>query len=448
MKQHDLRGIELSTHSRAAADAYDQAVELLAGYYADPLATIDAALGEDPDFVSGHCVRAALGVLALERAGEPLIRESIAAGRRLAGRANERELRHLGAAEAWLAGDFHRSNQLYGEILLEHPRDLLALQVAHIGDFALGQQRELRDRVARILPAWDRSVAGYGFVLGMLAFGLEETNLFELAELTGQEALEQNRRDPWAVHAVAHVYEMTGEVRRGADWLESRAQDWAPNNALAFHNHWHLALFELELGRADRALEIFDRHLWPKPSAVALEMVDAAALLFRLHLRGVDVGARAASVAEAWSDTSYHGYYAFNDAHAVLALVAAGRIGDALRVVAELERLASEASSNGAMVREVGLPFARALTNFGRGRYDEVVDALLPLRHTAQRFGGSNAQRDVIEQTLAEAAARSGREALVRALGAERRLLRPENRWAREVEARLAARASTMTAAE
>ena len=115
-------------------------------------------------------------------------------------------------------------------------------------------------------------------------------------------------------------------------------------------------------------LELFDRHIWPKPSSVALEMVDAASLLWRLHLRGVDVGTRAASVADAWSDASYHGYYAFNDAHAAMAFVADGRLTRRARIVAELERRAGEDGSNAAMSREVGLPLAARDPRFRRGR--------------------------------------------------------------------------------
>ena len=43
----------------------------------------------------------------------------------------------------------------------------------------------------------------------------------------------------------------------------------------------------------------------------------------------------------------------------------------------------------------------------------------------AVRFGGSNAQRDVITQTLIEAALRGGDAALGRALASERARLRP-----------------------
>jgi hypothetical protein len=422
MPIRDSRGIILTTESQWSAERYDAAIDLLASYRVDPLAAIDAAIAEDPDFVSAYCLRAGIGVVSAERAAEPLIRDSLASGERLAGRATERELRHFAAAQAWLDGDFHRASTLYGKIVLDYPRDLLAVQVAHVADFYLGQQRMLRDRVAHVVPHWDDGVPGFGYVLGMLAFGLEETNLFDRAEFTGRRALELDRHDAWAVHAVTHVFEMNGRVDAGIEWLEGRLDDWAPGNGLAYHNFWHLGLFLLRNSEPRRVLELFDKHVWPKPSSVALEMVDAASLLWRLHLRGVDIGARAASVADAWSDVGYHGYYAFNDVHAAMAFVADGRFEQARGIVAELERRAGEDGSNAAMSREVGLPLARAILAFGEGRHEEVVNTLWPLRLVAYKFGGSNAQREVIDHTLEESARRAGHDEIVQAIVAERRL--------------------------
>ncbi len=432
----DSRGLELTTHHRASAESYDRATTLLAGYYADPLVVIDHALAEEPSFAAGYCLRAGMGVLAGERSGQVLIASAVEGAQKHAPHANERERRHLAAARTWLEGDWHHAVDLYGAIALDYPRDLLALQVAHVGDFFLGESRMLRDRVSRALPHWSTAVPGYGYVLGMLAFGLEETNLFERAEATGREALSLERRDPWAVHAVAHVFEMQGALERGLRWLGEREPDWAPENGLAYHNYWHMALLELEREEYARALDIFDRH-WPRPSPVALELVDAASLLWRLHLRGVDVSSRAAGVAEAWSDPIQLGYYAFNDAHATMSLLLAGRVDEVWELLRTLERSAGGSDSNALMAREVGLPLCRALNAFEHGHYGQVVDALLPLRLVAHRFGGSNAQRDVIDQTLLEAAKRSGRERLARAVVSERRLLRRESPWLRSFSSAL-----------
>ena len=102
-------------------------------------------------------------------------------------------------------GRFERAAQLYGAIAIEHPRDLIALQAAHIIDFYLGDSIMLRDRIAQALPYWNHDVPGYGYLLGMHAFGLEETGDYARAEDVGRRALALDARDPWAVHAVQHV---------------------------------------------------------------------------------------------------------------------------------------------------------------------------------------------------------------------------------------------------
>jgi len=235
-------------------------------------------------------------------------------------------------------------------------------------------------------------VPGYGYVLGMHAFGLEETGLYDRAEDAGRKALDANRRDPWAVHAVAHVMEMQGRIRDGIDFLSTRAPDWSVNNGLAYHNWWHLALHHLELAEHDRALEIFDTRIRPAETSVALEMLDASALLWRLTLRGVDVGSRWKSLAACWQPLAEDRFYAFNDAHAVMAFVGAEEWARVDNMIASLERAAQESGTNGMMSREVGLPLARAIAAFGRQDYAATIDLLTPVRPRAHLFGGSHAQ--------------------------------------------------------
>src|SRR5512134_2175914 len=71
------------------------------------------------------------------------------------------------------------------------------------------------------------SPAGYSYVLGMHAFGLEECNQYAEAEVTGRRALDLVPTDGWAVHAVTHVMEMQGRIDEGIGWLTSREADWA-----------------------------------------------------------------------------------------------------------------------------------------------------------------------------------------------------------------------------
>ena len=96
-----------------------------------------------------------------------------------------------------------------------------------------------------------------------------------------------------------------------------------------------------------------------------------------------------------------NGYYAFNDMHAVIALVGAGRLAEARAILADLQKAAIDNPPLTAMMaRDVGVPAAQAMIAFAERRYDDVVDALYPIRSIANRFGGSNAQRDILSQTL------------------------------------------------
>jgi hypothetical protein len=75
----------------------------------------------------------------------------------------------------------------------------------------------------------------------------------------------------------------------------------------------------------------------------------------------------------------------------------------------------------------VGLPVCEALLAFERGDYDKVLALLYPIRRRVYRCGGSNAQRDVIHQTLLEAAVRGSRQDEARCLSSERQAIRPDS---------------------
>src|SRR6185369_13480197 len=102
-----------------------------------------------------------------------------------------------------------------------------------------------------------------------------------------------------ATHAVTHVMEMQGRTDEGVAWLGAGEQHWAPSG-LAYHNWWHLCLFHLDRGEPGQALAIYDRAIHPRATKVAYELVDSAALLWRLALRGVDPGPRWAALADDW----------------------------------------------------------------------------------------------------------------------------------------------------
>jgi tetratricopeptide (TPR) repeat protein len=445
MPMSDKWGNPVSNASAGALERYEQAADLFLGFSGRAAETIDTALASTPDFVMGQCFKAATLAIANEKTFAPQLAETLNAATALADRANNRERRHIGAACAWLEGDLPHAARIYSELAVDYPRDTVALQLAHALDFYLGQSTMLRDRIARVLPHWSENVPGYSYVLGMHAFGLEETGDYARAESAGREAVERDARDVWAIHAVAHVMEMQGRTREGMQWLREHETGWgAPDNLFAIHNAWHLALFHLELGEHAEALRLYDARIRAGASAVALDLVDATALLWRLRLRGADVGTRWREIADCWAAAEANGWYAFNDMHAMMSFVADGRTENADALLATLERHAHEVGPNALITREVGLPACQAVAAFERGDYETAIDILEPLRLIAHRFGGSHAQRDVLSLTLIEAALRGRSGNLARALAAERLALKSSSPFNRELKARAEAVAATV----
>lgn len=277
---------------------------------------------------------------------------------------------------------------------------------------------------------------GYHALLGMHAFGLEETGDYEQAERQGRRCVELEPRDSWGWHAVAHVMEMRNRPDDGIAWLAPGARHWSTDSFFAVHNWWHLALFHLERDEIDEVLRLFDGPIFGARSAVVLDLVDATAMLWRLQLRGVDVGDRWQAVAANWAPLAGAGTYAFNDMHAMMAFVGAG-LPDAQVAVLDAQRRALGVDDDNAeFTREVGEAATQAMQAFGRGDPALAVRLLRSIRSTANRFGGSHAQRDVIDLTLVEAALRAQDAPLAAALAAERLARRPSSPLARRFVAR------------
>lgn len=424
-------------HSGADADSlalYARALRQFQCYIEDPVATIDAAIAARPDFVMGHVLKAYLFLLGTEPEGLPVARDCHATAARLP--ANSRERGHIEAIGRLLDGQWHRAARALEDVSIENPRDALALQAGHVLDFYVGNARMLRDRIARALPSWSRSMPGYHAVLGMHAFGLEECADYAGAEAQGRAAVELEPRDGWAQHAVAHVMEMQCRQADGIAWMRANPDAWSTDSFFKVHLWWHLALYHLEIGEIDEVLALFDGPINGEKSTVILNMIDTSALLWRLHLRGIDVGQRWESVADGWRPFARAGNYVFNDLHAVMAFVGAGR-PDAIEEVLDAQQQAMrDAGDNASFTRDVGHPLTLAIKAFGEARYDETVRLIRPVREIAHRFGGSHAQRDLLDLTLIEAALRSGQHTLAAALCAERLALRPHSPLTRQLVTR------------
>jgi tetratricopeptide (TPR) repeat protein len=422
----DQQGLTLAG-SPQSAEAFDRAVADYYGLTGDPVGILKQALVNDPAFAIGGVAIAALYMIGGFRGDHPEAINALGAAEAAIGGASERERRHLAAAKAWAEGRTSAAILAWETILVDHPRDALALRLAQDAYYFLGRPLAMRDCVARVLPAWDRDSPLASFVLGLYAFGLEETGDLKRAEDVGREALERNPRDSWATHALVHVMETANRQEEGVAFLKSTRANWGPAHFMAGHNGWHLALFLIEQGRFDEVLADYDRFSAPKLAQDAtLDRVDAAALLWRLELAGVDVGDRWAPVARQWMAHVDDHVLAFNDLHCAFAAARSPDPGDVKRLRRSLDdyqRLGL--GDNRRLTAEVGRRLIDGVLAFAEGAYARAVEAILPVRAEGIRIGGSHAQRDVVNQTLIAAAERSGQWSLARALLAERAAVRP-----------------------
>jgi hypothetical protein len=427
----DTLGLELSGATTESTLAYQAALDDFRRYLGDPAALAAQAAQASPSMTMAHVLTAWLYLLGTEPAGLAVAREACALAAALP--ANERERMHLAAARLLSQGRWHAAGRLLEDISLLYPQDLLALQAGHLLDFFVGDARLLRDRIARALPHWQRGMPGYHAVLGMHAFGLEETGDYAQAEREGRLAVELEPHDAWAWHAVAHVHEMRNDPQAGAAWLGPNAGIWSEGSFFAVHNWWHLALFQLELGREDEVLRLYDEAIGGPGSSLMVDLVDASAMLWRLHLRGLPLGERGQAVARRWREAGAAGEYAFNDLHMMLAHVLTGDESAQQAVLqAQREALRRE-DDNARFTGEVGQAATLAIQAYGRGDDATCVDLLRGIRSGAHRFGGSHAQRDLLDQTLLAAAERGGQTALAQALRHERDALRPRSAAARRL---------------
>ena len=430
---HDAQGLECTAQDPCAVTAYDDA---LAAFFEFRLSTQDhlkEALAVDADFIMGLCFRAYLLMQFGSRHIYPKVDPILIGLEALRGRANPRERAHVAALGHWREGRIGDACRIWESILVETPQDLLALRLHHGMSFWLGRREALRNAPAAVLGRIAESTPGYGAVLGMFAFGLEECGDYPRAEEFGRRAQTLNPDDLWALHAVAHVMEMQGRHEEGREWLDRPFDAWADRNPFKDHVWWHAALFALEEGDDERVLEIYEHELRIDEAGFYLDVQNAASLLMRLVLLGVDVGGRWEELAELAEARTGDHVLAFTDLHFMMSLTGAGRHDAAAGYLGSLDAFSREEAPDAAPVTaSLGLPVAEALLAHAKGEYGKCADLLFPVRQSLAPLGGSHAQQDVFHQILIDAAIRDGRRDLAHSLLAERASLRPGGRWTRE----------------
>jgi tetratricopeptide (TPR) repeat protein len=434
----DAQGHEVSGATVEAIAYFDRAVRAFTLVYGDAPGLYDCARNAAPDFVMAYLGKA----WPLALANDPIM---VVAARTLLDIArtlpmNDRERAHLSALSFAVKG--HRSSavSILDRHLMRHPCDLVAHMAALQMDGHLGRFHLARDRSARALPRWSKAQQSYGIMLSFYSFGLEEAGDYARAEDNARAAAELEPFGYWPHHCVSHVMEMMGRPKDGLDWMATREPMWSTkDNVNRVHIWWHKALFHVELGQYDAALQIYDGPILGSMRSVSMSICNASALLWRLETLGCEAGDRWHILAGLWEGHADGKLCVFPDIHAAMAELRAGHTAALQRRLTAMRETAADGSELAPVYRDIGLPVMNALVAFHRGAYDQAVDQLLPARFNLWKMGGSHAQRDVIEWTLAVAAVRAGQHDIALSLAYERLATRPESvpnrRFLRQAEA-------------
>ena len=367
---------------------------------------LNALLQAAPDFVLGQAVRG-LSCLLLARSEMVAVARQAHAAALSGAPATARETAFAHALGDWLDGRPSQAAARLQTVLDRHPQDALAMKMVQAIHFILGRPDAMRTSVEGVLDAWDTHPAR-GYLMGCHAFALEETGDYAAAERVGRAGVALAPDDAWGLHAVAHVYDMTGRARAGLDWLAGREAAWAPCNNFRFHVWWHRALLHLDLGEHDIALVQYDTEIRSERTDDYRDIATAASLLARLDLEGVALGDRWEELADLAERRSADGCLAFADLHYMLALCGGGRDAAARRLIARMRAARPAGDEAQAVIAHPGLHIAEGLRAFACGAYSSAWAHLRAGRSDLQTIGGSHAQRDVFDRFAIEAALRSG----------------------------------------
>jgi tetratricopeptide (TPR) repeat protein len=389
-------------------------------------ARLGAVLDREPGFAMGHAARGLFSLLMGRRELVDTARTArIAAEAALAqGWAPARARGWCAALGGWLDCGPSAAIAALEEVIAAEPRDTLSVKLCHAIRFILGDSAGMRLSLERVLDAHGDDHPCRGYLLGCHAFALEETGDYAAAERTGLRGLEAAPDDAWGLHAVAHVYDMTGQSAGGIALIERHDGAWMHCNNFRYHVWWHQALMHLDQGDTDRVLMLYDRKIRVDRTDDYRDIANATSLLARLELEGVNVGDRWAELADLAEGRSDDGCLVFADLHYMLALIGDRREGAAARLMSRMKRDAGPEGEVARIVADPGLGAAAGLAAFGEGDYGRAFSLLRAARPRMQSIGGSHAQRDVYERITVDAGIRAGHFDAAAAILAERRARR------------------------
>lgn len=399
----DFLGNPVTGADATALTAIDAFIGGLISYETRILGILDVTAAPMPALVATFA--GILHLLAETSGAETHAEPFLAAAREAAGRdaLTSREVLWIEVLRQWIAGDIDGTITTLDTIVAQSPRDLAALKLLQYHHFNRGEFAGM----LRPALAVHHSEGDLPYLGGMLAFAYEQLHLLDEAEKAAWAGLGVVPTDPWAQHALAHVWLTRGQIDEGLAALTQWSSGWQDlNSFMVTHLWWHLALFHLSKGEFATVLGLYDMQIWAYDKSYSQDQVGAVSMLARLEASGVDVGTRWADLGEWLAPRATDTLLPFLSVQYAYGLARAGR-AEADTLLAALEQAADRAEGD-PIWRDAALPLARGLVAHARGDHVRAVALLGDAVPRLSHLGGSHAQRDLFALVLLDAQVKAG----------------------------------------
>jgi tetratricopeptide (TPR) repeat protein len=418
----DRYGLPLTTNSVTAVECYVKGIDQFLAAEPGADTSLLHAIAADENFATAY---ASLALMQQFQGSAAAANQSAARARACRVGLSERERRYVEVLVAFVEGGGSRVLSLAHEHLEEFPRDAVLLFLHGFLSARSGRsdwQQEQFGYLTQLAPQYGDD----WFFLGQYAFAHHALNRFEESRRLAEQSLARHPRSGHAVHSLAHVFYETNDHTAGAAFLREWMADYDQSGPIHCHLTWHQALFELAMGSYARVMELYEGAIQPDVARTRTSMYDAASLLWRYQIYGCAQEALPwSAVAELAARMTAQPGMAFVDANAALALAASGDQVAFARLIDGLHALDAQGHPTAGCVV---LPLVQGIWAFVQGAYDEAIEWIEPIADQIVRIGGSNAQREVFEDTLLEAYLRAGRYAHAEAMLRQRLGRRPSAR--------------------
>ena len=398
----DSYGNRVSTNSIEATMSYNAGVHQFLGAEPGVEVSFRAAISADPNFTLAHIGLAREMQL---RGRSDDVKQSLNTAFETSQNLSAREQSHLSASSLLLRGKSAEARAAVYEHVKEWPCDVLIAQMC-TSVFGLIGFSGLPGREAEQLSFMTNLTPNYGddwWCKAQLAFAQLEVGQLDEAGINIEEALLSNPNSAHSKHIRAHLYYENLQDEDGLSYLQRHWENYDPSGALYNHISWHVGLWSLETGNLEQMWNVLDKHISPDNSQgpPLNVLTDTVALLFRAELAGVEV------TPERWRDLSAYAMtkfanpgLGFADFHAAITHARAGNIEALENIIANAKGPVSD------LTKKV----ARAYLYMQDANWLSASELFTSVVREHARFGGSNAQRDLLDFSLAACLLHQGRK--------------------------------------